>query len=218
VRLIVVLFGALWVLEYLFWLSPIKPFIDKLLFKGTVFFVFPLHYWIRICLTSVIVFSFNPGLHNSFGNFATWVHSLLLGLAICGGSLAGFNVRLSRLGAAVRSSASTRFWIHSVYILVYPSLVEELLCRWLLVWMLLPQIGWWVVLIAPAINILWHLPVWVESVMIDRTVPWNRVWSMSMPAFVFAVLLTVGYVLTKNIIGVIVAHAFGDWVNIAIQY
>ena len=50
------------------------------------------------------------------------------------------------------------------------------------------------------------------------TIPWNQVAAVSVQALILAVVLTAIYVVTHNLIGVIIAHAFGDWVNIAVQY
>ncbi|MCL6443595.1 MAG: CPBP family intramembrane metalloprotease [Alicyclobacillus sp.] len=210
----VLLFGPLCILEYLFWLTPVKQIMDKLS-RGTAFYVFPVHYWIRILFTLAVVFGFNTTIHAPFAGFWSWVYSLFIALVMCLVRWLGFRIPIIE---AVRYASSRRFWIHSAYILLYPSLVEELLFRWLLVSMLLPSVGLWIIVLAPAINILWHVPVWAHSFKDKGVIRWNRVFLVSVQAYVFAVILTGIYVLTKNVIGVVILHAFEDWISVVMQY
>lgn len=76
-------FWGVCALEYLFWLTPIKQVMDRLSPRGTAFYIFPVHYWIRILIAFAVVLGFKPTFHYPFGGLITLVYSLLLGVVIC---------------------------------------------------------------------------------------------------------------------------------------
>jgi membrane protease YdiL (CAAX protease family) len=97
--------------------------------------------------------------------------------------------------------------------------VEELLFRWFFPALLWPMLGYGVLLAAPAINLIWHLPVWWDYAGHQQSERKGAALAaVALPATGFALALTVLAVLTHNLAGVVLAHAFGDWAGSVVRH
>ncbi len=211
-------FVCLLVLEWLFWMSPLKHTSELLSNKmGAWFYVLQPHYIIRVLALCVIwvLWSSHLELWSVFTGGRNWFYSFSLGIILS---------VLSSLKVPHRTFwQEARHWYqedrHSfarsiLYLLVYPGLVEELLFRWFFTAILWARFGWWTVVIVPILNIIWHLPVWWDTFKGRK---WQDIFVGIIPITTFAIALTAIAITTNNLIGPVIAHAFGDWCGLILQ-
>lgn len=219
---VAVLFVLLLALEWLFWLSPLKSSVQHLSNKlGRWFYVFPPHYLARLMALFVVLAVWRPALWPAFSGGVNWFYSCVVGLALVMltyliGQQTGL-VHQQTFVQGVRTwyrQDPAAFVGYLCYLVIYPGLVEELLFRWFFVAALWPELGWWTLGVAPALNIGWHLPVWIDMVRgqgADKQRFRAMMAAIAGPATVFALLLTVAGAAVHNLAGVVLAHAFADW-------
>lgn len=220
---VLVLFLVLVALEWLFWVSPLAPRFEKLTNAlGDWYYLLPYHYLVRVAALIGVIYAFRPALWPSFAGGAHWAYSLLWGLVLGAISLVlGLRMGQTDRAAFVRKAGAWqraegwRFWVHMAYLYVYPGFVEELLFRWFFLAALWPVAGWWAVLLAPLLNLGWHMPVWFDYARHHQGM---TVFSMAFPAAIFALVLTLLSALTHNLAGPVLAHGFSDWVGGVTRY
>lgn len=212
------LFLALCALEYLFWLSPMRGRFDAMTDRmGRWFLVLPFHYWLRLALLCAVMLLWPVDLPPVFTQQG-WGVSLGLGVLLCllsyMAALRLWGVRPGPLKRKVSGwlLGGARSWGHLAYITAYPAFVEELLFRWYIPALLWPVAGWWTLLAAPVLNLVWHLPVWYDMVR-RQGAGMGALAGVAVAPTVLAVLLTVIWGLSGNIAGAVLAHAFGDWLG-----
>lgn len=221
----VVLFVLLFALEWLFWLSPLKPAVHRLTqLMGSWFYVAPPHYIARLLVFLAVLWIWKPDLWPIFAGGSNWYYSLVQGLVL----MLLTYMFAAKIGLLDRHTFWWRAqtWYqedpvplarHTCYLVVYPGFVEELLFRWFFVASLWPSLGWWTLVVSPMLNIAWHLPVWIDMVRSQGagTEKWQAALvGMVVPATAFAVLLTISAATTHNLAGAVMAHAFGDWCGV----
>lgn len=203
----VVLFVVLLGLEWLFWLSPLTARFEA--WTQRLYPWVPYHYLVRVLVLVLALWLWGVPPWAPFAG--SWWKSLSMGLLLGG---VGFGVVWLQTGG--RLLASLRAWRRSdpggflgqtVYLLVGPALVEELLWRWFFMAALGNVAGYWVMLWAPLLNIVWHLPVWW------RMSGGNRMafMQMALPGVFLTFFLSFIYLNTTNIAGAVLAHWLADW-------
>lgn len=202
------LFVALCALEWLFWLSPLTPRIQRA-FRG-------FHYYgLRLVALSAVLFLWRPSWHPFAGH---WAPALLTGFLLC---LLVAAIMVRQMGGGLGANLAAwwqedrrSFLRESIYILLGPALVEELLWRWFFVAAATGLAGWHALWAVPLLNLLWHLPVWWRYAEGNR----EALWAMAAPATVLAFLLTAMTYNAPNLAGVIAAHWLGDWLGQIARY
>lgn len=205
-------------LEYLFWLSSWRNWFDIITDRmGRWFLLFPFHYWLRLAALGVVMLVWPADLAPVFSGEG-WPISLGLGILLCGVSyLAALKLWGVCPGPLRRKMAGwlrggRRSWGHLAYVAAYPAFVEELLFRWYIPALLWPVAGWWTLLAAPVLNLIWHLPVWYDMLRRQGAGIGALAGVAAAPA-ALAVLLTCVWAVSGNIAGAVLAHAFGDWLG-----
>ena len=94
----------------------------------------------------------------------------------------------------------------TVYLLLGPALVEELLWRWFFMAALGSVAGWGVIICAPLLNLIWHLPVWWRMSRGN----WHLFAQMALPGVFMAFFLSWIYLNSTNIAGAVLAHWLAD--------
>lgn len=219
-----VLFALLLVLEWLFWLSPLKSVIQRLTQRmGLWFYIIPPHYIIRVSVLCAVLWLSDLELWPIFAGGVSWVYSLVLGVLLIFPSFFAVRDPHQTFWQKVYdwySEDSLSFAQSVVYLIVYPGFVEELLFRWFFTASLWPTFGWWTLVVSPLLNVIWHLPVWIDLTRAQASSSKN--WQTMLvglvgPATIFAITLTAVAIVTHNLIGPILAHAFGDWCGLVLQ-
>jgi len=217
-------FAFLLILEWLFWLSPLKPVIERLTRRmGPWFYIVPPHYITRLAVLCAVLWLSDLDLWPVFAGGASWCYSLGLGILFILLSYAAVRVPHPAFWQTVRfwyQEDSLSFVLNVVYLVVYPGFVEELLFRWFFTAALWPMFGWWTLVVSPLLNILWHLPVWIDLTRAQTPRGENRqamLVGMAGPATTFAIALTAIAMVTHNLIGPVLVHAFGDWCGLVLQ-
>jgi membrane protease YdiL (CAAX protease family) len=224
---VLILFLMLLALEWLFWLSPLAPRLERLTGAlGDWYYLLPYHYLLRLAALAGVIWALHPALWPAFAGGANWLYSAMWGLLLAAvtwtlGLAMGQTDRatFARKASAWRREGGWRFWVHAAYLVICPGFVEELLFRWFFLAALWPVAGWWAALLAPLLNLGWHLPVWVDyATHGQQTRRAAAVLAMAVPAAIFALLLTFLSALTHNLLGPALAHGFGDWVGGVTRY
>jgi len=206
-------------LEWAFWRSPAKNFFERIE-KASVWWVQP-HYVLRMFVLCLVLLITRVNLWPVFTGGISWLLSLGSGALLVWMSFLSFRIPGGNFWQKVKlwyredkpSFAKTIF-----YLLVYPAFMEELLYRWFFTGILWTQIGWWVIILGPVLNIAWHIPYWSCAYTLRTRDDWQAFSvKLLMPATSFAIALTIVAVTTHNLIGPVIAHAFGDWAGLVWQ-
>lgn len=214
-----VFFLALMVLEWLFWLSPLKRTLERWFSRmGVWFYVFQPHYIIRVLVLCAIVrfWSSQLNLWPVFAGGRNGFRSFVLGVLLSALSLFSLKVPHRVFWQKVRQwyQEDRRSFVGAIlYLLVYPGFVEELLFRWFFTATLWPSFRWWTLVLVPALNMIWHLPIWGMF----KGKQWQEIIRIVIPITTFVAALTAVAIITTNILGPLIAHAFGDWCSLVLQ-
>ena len=209
------------ILEWVFWLSPAKSFIKALIPNQAFWWWIQPHYLFRLFVLGILLVFARVQLWLLFMGGLNWLSSLGLGVLLI--ILSFFSLRLS-LGYFWQNVQQWygedwfSFTKTIAYLFIYPGFVEELMMRWFFPAILWNDFGWWVIIVCPLLNIIWHLPYWIDSFELRGKRMWQGfALNTLLPVTTFAVVLTFVSVLTQNLIGSIFAHVFGDWAGLFLQ-
>ena len=208
------------VLEWVFWRSPAKFLFEKISKTSLWWWIQP-HYLLRMLILGLVLFTTKVNLWPIFANSTNWFLSLGAGIFLGLGSLWPVRASAGNFWQKVKAwyfKDKYSFVQTIFYLVVYGGFAEELLFRWFFAGILWLQIGWWVIILGPALNIIWHIPYWSYLYKLQTKDDW-RTFSVKllMPATFFAIVLTSIVVFTHNLIGPIIAHAFSDWVGAVLR-
>ena len=208
-------------LEWVFWLSPAKQFFQEVSRRANAFWWIQPYYLIRLFVFVSILLATKADLWPVFSGGVKWLYSLGLGLCLVVLSFLSARVSVGTFWRKVRkwySEDRSAFLRTLFYIVVYPGFVEELLFRWYFTAMLWTSFGWWTVVAVSTLNMTWHLPYWIEEFGFRSKDGWVKMSRTPLlPASIFAMALTAIALVAHNLVGSILAHAFGDWAGAVVR-